>query len=129
MRFIANFEEPWQWYPNPYSIVAWGDDPAWLSWAEPRRLRQHHGDTIILDEYGPGREIIKRGPSNEDTWTGDFRLWDGDDWREAVRPNAYYYGLASNEVELSALLAAYDRAHPPQPVKNPPMERGELCQR
>jgi hypothetical protein len=38
-----------------------------LEWAEPRRLRQHHGDRIVVD----GR-IVQRTAENENTWAGDF---------------------------------------------------------
>jgi len=117
--------------PNPYSIVAWcRDGSAFSEWAEPRRLRQHHGDAIILDEYGPARAIVRRSKENEATWAGDFRLWHGKQWQDAVRPGAFYYGLVSSQVELTALLAEYDAVHPPkQSWTEKPGGKGELsCQ-
>lgn len=63
--------EPWQAYWLPYRIVV--RCPAsrvdFLEWAEPRRLRQHHGDTIVVNN-----EIIRRSANNEALWTGDFIL-------------------------------------------------------
>ena len=115
------FDKPWNHYPNPYSIVAWGDDPDWLAWAEPRRLRQHHGDTIILNG-----EIVRRNAENEETWTGDFRVWTGEDWSEAIRPNAFYFCLVHDENELLAGIAAYNEAYTRQPKNDPPTRKGQL---
>lgn len=65
------FEAPYSYAWKPYRIEV--RCPAeridFLEWAEPRRLRQHHGDTII--ESG---EIVRRNSSNEALWTGDFIL-------------------------------------------------------
>lgn len=121
------FKKPWDYYPNPYSIVAWGDDLQWLRWATPRFLRQHHGDTVVLDEYGPQRKIIKRTEETEDTWTGDFRIWTDPDWRSAIRPDAFYYGLVTNMPELSILLDTYNDLHPPKLTRmETPTERREI---
>jgi len=65
------FEPPYQYAWEPYHVVVQctasrGD---FLEWAELRRLRQHHGDKIVVD----GR-IVKRTKDNADTWTGDFLL-------------------------------------------------------
>jgi hypothetical protein len=105
------FKKPWTWYSNPYSVVAWCPDGngAFLDWAEPRHLRQHHGTATVIDG-----EILRRGPQNEETWTGDFRIWTGEDWRGAVRPGAFLYNLVSNRAELDKLLTTYERAHPPK---------------
>lgn len=63
------FETPYQYAWKPYRIEV--RCPAkcadFLAWAEPRRLRQHHGDTIIVNG-----EIVKRNSENEALWTGDF---------------------------------------------------------
>jgi glycosyltransferase involved in cell wall biosynthesis len=115
------FEKPWSHIPNPYSIIAWGNSPEWKDWAQWRHLRQHHGNVTIVDG-----EIVRRGSKNEAAWTGDFRMWDGDDWRGAIRPNAYYYGLVENTEQLEALMARYNEVHPRQPVKCPPDGKGEL---
>jgi hypothetical protein len=60
---------PWDRFWLPYHVLAWGDCEGWAEWAEPRRLRQHHGSCITL-----GEEIIRRSPDNEAMWTGDFIL-------------------------------------------------------
>jgi hypothetical protein len=114
------FEEPWQQVVNPYSIVLWtnGNEEI-MEWAEPRRYRQHHGDAIIVNG-----EIVRRTKGNEATWTGDFRVYRGDDWQRAVRESAFYYGLAENEEQVGALVARYNKIHPRQSVKRPP-EREE----
>lgn len=63
--------EPWQAYWLPYRIVARcsASHVDFLKWAEPRRLRQHHGDTVIVNN-----KIIRRSAGNEALWTGDFIL-------------------------------------------------------
>lgn len=92
---------------NPYSIVACcPPDHPFLRWAEPRRLRQHHGDTIVVD----GR-IVRRCAANEPTWTGDIRLHHGAA-EAALRPDAHFWGVASDEPALEELLARYQAAHP-----------------
>jgi glycosyltransferase involved in cell wall biosynthesis len=97
---------------NPYSVVAWcpGRAPhaaGFLDWAEPRRLRQHHGDTTVVN----GR-IVRRNARNEAHWTGDFHLFRGEDPRQALRPGAAYHGVASTAAELDALLARYAEVWP-----------------
>lgn len=112
------FDEPWSTAWNPYSIVVWccnGHDE-FLKWAEPRRLRQHHGQTNVVNG-----EIVHRDHSNELTWTGDFRIWNGEDWRDAVRENAHYYGFVRDGTEIIRLLEKYNSLyHPRQSTKNPP---------
>jgi len=95
--------------PRPYSIQLWlADAPDdVIRWAEQRCLRRHYGQVITVDD-----EIVRRTPQNEDTWTGDFRLSTGDDWREDLRPNAYYYGYAETVDDITRLIAAYNRRHP-----------------
>lgn len=65
------FDKPWDYLWEPYRIVVQcnAGNVAFLEWAEPRRLRQHHGDRTVVNG-----EIVKRGPQNEETWTGDFIL-------------------------------------------------------
>lgn len=115
------FDPPFQQIPNPYSIVAWGGNGEWQDWAQWRRLRQHHGNTTIVDG-----EIVRRNKGNEATWTGDFRIWDGENWQDAVRPNAHYYGLVADLDELDALIGKYNQVHPRTPVKCPPKGKYEL---
>lgn len=95
---------------NPYSIIAWcpGAGGGFLDWAEPRRLRQHHGDTVVA-----GKQIIRRDRHNEPHWTGDFHLFRGDDPRDALRERAAFWGVVSTHVELDALLARYAEVHAP----------------
>jgi glycosyltransferase involved in cell wall biosynthesis len=123
LLYARRYEKKWGTYPNPYSVIAWGDSPGWHDWAQWRYLRQQHGDATIIDG-----KIVRRTPKNEELWTGDFRMWDGDDWREAVRPNAFYYGLACNMDELEALIAKYNETHKGRTSspKDIPKERKEL---
>ncbi len=111
--------------PNPYAVALWcngSQGPGLAEWAEARRLRQHHGYRAIV-----GGEAVERLPENEDTWTGDFTVWTGDDWRGAVRPSAHYYGLVTDEAELDELLARYNTVHPPKRSRTEePGERREL---
>ena len=67
----ARFDPPYEYAWKPYHVIVQctADNAEFLEWAEPRRLRQHHGDTIVLDG-----EIVKRTAENRDTWTGDFIL-------------------------------------------------------
>ena len=119
------FGEGWGHKWNPFSIMTWcpKDDPVFWEWAEPRRLRQHHGDTVILSN---GR-IIKRDRHNEDTWTGDFRVSTSTNWKDDIRPGAFYYALVETVEELEALMDYYDEIHPPQPSRlNTPNERREI---
>jgi len=110
-----HFKPPWSHIPNPYSVIVWGDNPDWLEWAEPRRLRQHQGNKVIIDN-----KIVYRNKSNEDVWTGDFRLCTNGNWKSAIRESAHYYALVKNDTDLDRLLDRYNDLHPPQPVKNPP---------
>lgn len=65
------FEIPYDYIWKPYRIIVRCDrnNHEFLTWAEPRRLRQHHGDRIIVDN-----KIVTRTSENEDLWTGDFIL-------------------------------------------------------
>jgi len=113
------FNPPWHSYFNPYSVVAWCPEgnEGFLEWAEPRRLRQHHGDATIVNE-----QIIRRSSKNEEVWTGDFRLWTGDDWYQAVRPGAYYYILIEDNLEET--ITKYNLMFPRQASnQTPPKER------
>lgn len=113
------FDPPWHRNFNPYSVVVWCLDgnEDFLEWAEPRRLRQHHGNTVIVDG-----QIVRRSLSNEETWTGDFRLWAGNDWHEAVRPGACYYALIEDNLEK--MIAEYNLVFPRQASnQTPPKER------
>lgn len=115
-----HFRPPWAHIPNPYSLIVWGDGANWLAWAEPRRLRQHHGNKIVVDG-----EIVQRGADNEASWTGDFRICTNGDWRAAIRPDAHYYGLVEDAGQLETLLVRYDDLHPPRPKKDPPKVKRE----
>jgi hypothetical protein len=98
----------WTHVPQPYSIVACVvDNPAFDAWAEPRRLRQNHGDTIVV-----GGEIVRRGPENEATWAGDFRVWHGDDPAGAVRETAHHWALVKTQEDLCALLRKWWTVQP-----------------
>lgn len=62
------FDAPYDYQWKPYQIIVHPNgSEEFLKWAEPRRLRQHHGDVIIVDSH-----IIRRNKSNEPFWTGDF---------------------------------------------------------
>ena len=119
------FGEGWHNKWNPYSVVAWHPkhDPVFWQWAEPRMLRQHHGDAVLLQN---GR-VIKRDKHNESTWTGDFRVSTDADWTKAVRPGAFYYALVRTVEDVNDLMDYYDELHPTQPTRlNTPKERREL---
>ena len=73
-----------------------------------------------LDKRDADGNVVRRGPDNENTWTGDFRLWTEQDWRGAIRPNAHYCGLATDETSLDELLTIYDETYPPQDTKIAP---------
>ncbi len=109
------FEHPYGDVPNPYSIILWTADPAILAWAEPRQLRQHHGDTIIVDG-----QIVKKNAKNMKLWTGDFRVWTGPRFEPAIRPGAHYYGLVTSADSLSSLIDAYNAAYPRSKTNTPP---------
>lgn len=113
-RFSAPFDE----IPNPYSVILWTNDPETLAWAEPRYLRQYHGDTTILDG-----EIVRRTSKNESSWAGDFRIYSGHDFEEAIRPNAYYYGLCGNEDEIISLIENHNKLHPAKDNNDPPTDK------
>ena len=120
-RFGENWGHKW----NPYSVIAWHPtpDPIFWKWAEPRMLRQHHGDTVLL----PNGHIVRRDRHNEPTWTGDFRLTTEDNWIAAVRPGAFYYALVQTVKDVNNLMDYYDEIHPTQPSRlNVPKERREL---
>ncbi|MHC4230096.1 MAG: glycosyltransferase family 2 protein [Planctomycetota bacterium] len=115
-----HFRPPWQNTPNPYSIIAWGNDPDWLDWAEPRRLRQHHGNKVVTND-----DIVYRSADNEPTWTGDFRLCTNGDWRDAIRPDAHYYALVKSDADFDRLFDRYNGVHPPKQKKEPPKAKRE----
>ena len=97
----------WGSNPYPYSVIAWAPNAEFMQWAEPRRLRQHHGNRTIIDG-----QIVRRNAENEDLWTGDFRIYEGSDWHDAIRPDAHYYGLVSTEAELVSLVSIYNEVCP-----------------
>lgn len=76
-------DPPWERFWLPYHVVAWGDCEGWMEWAELRRLRQHHGDTIIIED-----KIVRRNQQNAETWTGDFILCHDEEYDGAVWPEA-----------------------------------------
>jgi len=120
-RFGEGWDNKW----NPYSVIAWMQgSPEFWKWAEPRMLRQHHGDTVLRQD---GR-AIRRSKHNEDIWTGDFRLATGPDWRSAVRPGAFYFALVETVEDVNLLMGYYDNVlHLPQPTRlNIPSERREI---
>lgn len=65
------FDPPYDYAWKPYKIIVKcpTEDYEFIKWAEPRLLRHHHGDTIVIDGT-----IIKRDNNNESLWTGDFIL-------------------------------------------------------
>jgi len=121
-RFGENWGNKW----NPYSVAAWIPEASseFWKWAEPRMLRQHHGDTVLRQD---GR-AIRRSKHNEDIWTGDFRIATGPDWRSVVRPGAFYYALVETVEDVDLLMDYYDNVlHLPQPTRlNVPPERREI---
>lgn len=106
-RFAKPYDNAW----NPYHIIAWcpPSNKEFLEWAEPRRLRQHHGDTII--ENG---QIVGRNNGNQALWAGDFQVYTGQEFRDGLRPTCHYYGLVKDEVGLDRLLSRYDEEWPRQ---------------
>lgn len=103
-----SFPGRWSAFPNPYSVVAFGPlGHPFLDWAEWRRLRQHHGDVILVK----GAKVV-RSAENEALWTGDFRVWTGSDYLEALRPNSHYFCLVRNPGELEQCAARFDEIHP-----------------
>ena len=118
-----HFDAPWGHIPNPYAVIAWTPEPnaAFDAWAEPRRLRQHHGGAIIVDG-----QAVRKTKDDADTWTGDFRIWRGADWRDAIRPNAHYYGIAQDVASVERLIATYNATYPARGDSVAPEERIEL---
>lgn len=112
----------WTHIPQPYSVVLWLPEPdeAVEAWAEPRRLRQHHGDCTVVDG-----QIVRRGPETEATWAGDFRIWRGDDPGGAVRENAHYWAVVENMADLQGLLAYWETQMPAEMANKPPKAIGE----
>ncbi len=104
-----HFDEQWPDLFNPYSIVISyrEENEEFLDWAESRRLRQHHGDTIII-----GGEIVRRTQELEHLWTGDFRVWPHEDVLGAIRCNAHYFACVRNMGELLSLVEIYAKTHP-----------------
>ena len=92
--------------PNPYSIIAWESTPEFLNWAQWRHLRQHHGDTTIING-----KILRKTLDNEGLWTGDFIVCD-DDYKKCIRKNAYYYTLVESEIDIIAIIERYNTLHP-----------------
>jgi hypothetical protein len=112
----------WKHIPQPYSVVLWTQDPALLAWAEPRHLRQHHGDTTIVDG-----QIVRRNKDNEATWAGDFRIWTGDEPADAVRPHAHYWTVVESLADLERALARWGEMQPKEAANIPPnVERERL---
>lgn len=66
---LDRYDPPYQHAWHPYHIIVRcpADRVDFLEWAEPRRLRQHHGNTVIVNG-----KPVKRDESNESLWTGDF---------------------------------------------------------
>ena len=118
-RFGPPYDRAW----NPYSVVVWHNgDKDILTWAEHQSLRQHHGDTTIINGA-----IVKRDNGNETAWTGDFRMWDSSDWHTAIRCN--YYGQARTVTDVDVLLDVYDKVYPRRSDNVPPgIEPTELTE-
>ena len=81
------------------SVIVWNPDEAFKEWTEPRRLRQNHGDVIII-----GKDIVRRDETNEDEWVGDFRLCEGD-WHKALHPSMRLHGVVKTLDDLERLIA------------------------
>jgi hypothetical protein len=99
-----HMEGKWAHVPQPYSVVLWTQDSTLLTWAEPRRLRQHHGDTTIVDG-----QIVRRNANTEATWAADFRVWKGNDPAGGVRDNAHFFCVVESMDDLERLLAYWER--------------------
>lgn len=118
--------DPWGHVPLPYSVILWlsESDSEIEEWVEPRRLRQHHGNATIVND-----KVIRRNSDNEDTWTGDFRVARGPDWKAALRENTAYYVLVESEHELLDAIERYNRVWPynsaPQGVKQQSLMEAE----
>ena len=114
-----HFDGRWAHIPQPYSVVLWNPSDELAAWAEPRRLRQHHGDTTVV-----GGQILRRGTATESTWAGDFRVWHGDDPAGAVRENAHYWAVVGSMADLEGLLAYWKR-FPAETANVPPEAKRE----
>lgn len=101
---LRRFDKPHENSWNPYSIVAWMPKyiPEFAVWAEHTRLCQHHGNVIIVNG-----SIVRRKVGNEDTWTGDFRLWTESAWQCSLREPVYYYALVRTVADLNDVLSKY----------------------
>ena len=103
-----HFDGNWKHISQPYSIIAWvRDNPEFDAWAEPRRLRQHHGNVAVVDNG-----ILRRSANNEATWTGDFRVWHGTNPENALRENAHYWAVIETQVDLERLLVMWGELQP-----------------
>jgi hypothetical protein len=114
-RFAPPYNNAW----NPYHIIAWTPDKnqEFLNWSESFRLRQHHGDTTIIDG-----SIVKRKEYDESLWVGDFIVSVAPDWQMSVRSSAHYYTLIDCENDLDIAIKNYDAVHPKQDTNNAPNE-------
>jgi hypothetical protein len=111
-----HFDGDWTHISQPYSIIAWvRDNPEFDTWAEPRRLRQHHGDTMVIDG-----EIVRRTADNKAMWTGDFRIWHGGDAKAALRENAHYWAVVETMGDLDSLLTHWSNLRPQEYSNIPP---------
>lgn len=115
------FASPFDAIPNPYSVVLWTNNPKTILWANQRYLCQYHGDTQIIDG-----EIVHRTSKNESSWVGDFMIYQGHDWRNALRLNCHYYGVVETLDQAKRLIEVYSDLHPAQPENNPPLASYEM---
>jgi glycosyltransferase involved in cell wall biosynthesis len=116
------FQKPWHHNPNPYSVVLWHQGNEKLGrWADLHRYHRHYGTRARNNG-----QSVDRTAENEDWWTGNFRVWTGEDWRDAIRPGAHYYALVEDRGDLEAVVFRYNELHPRQPVKRPPEVREEI---
>ncbi len=112
----------WTHIPQPYSVILWipEPDPELEAWAEPRRLRQHHGDTTIVDG-----QIVRRNAATEPTWAGDFRVWRGPDPAGAIREGAHCWAVVEDLAGLGRLLAHWEGRQAKETTNTPPAEKRE----
>ena len=66
---LNRFDPPYDYLWHPYQIMVNNPTDDFLEWSQYRKLRQHHGNKIIIDG-----KIIERNSSNEKLWTGDFKV-------------------------------------------------------
>lgn len=94
------YDGQWAHIWHPYAIIAWAAKGGidFLEWAEPRRLRQHHGTAIIVNG-----EIVRRSKENDHLWTGDFRISTANNWHDDVRPACENVYLIENEHDLDQI--------------------------